>query len=86
MRAVEATDRRNSDMHAESFYCVPTVIDGVASAFDLFNVQRPVYRLRCLDPSPKARPDAITEAWNIVGAAMHAAMGHLVTESSDEQQ
>ncbi len=86
MRAAEAIDRRSGDIHADSFHYVPTVIDGVASAFDLFNVQRPAYLLRCLNPSPKARPDAITEAWNIVGAAMHEAMGRLVTESSDEQK
>ena len=87
MHAVEAIDHPDGgDVHAESFHYVPTVVDGMVSAFDLFNVQRPMYCRRCLRPLPKTRPDAITEAWNIVGAAMYEAMGRLVTEPADEQQ
>lgn len=87
MRAVDAIDRPDgSDVRAGSFCCVPTVVDGMVSAFDLFNVQRRMYRSRCLRPSPETRPDAITEAWNMVGAAMYEAMGRLVTESADEQR
>ena len=44
MQAVEAIDRSDGgDVHTESFHYVPTVIDGMVSAFDLFNVQRPMY-------------------------------------------
>lgn len=88
MQAVEAIDRPDGDVHAESchYVYVPTVVDGMVSAFDLFNVQRPLYCLRYLRPLPKTRPDAITEAWNIVGAAMYEAMGRLVTEPADEQR
>lgn len=87
MQAVEAIDRSDvADVQAESFHYVPTVVDGMVSAFDLFNVQRPMYCRRCLRPLPKTRPDAITKAWNTVGAAMYKAMGRLVTEPADEQQ
>ena len=86
MQAVEAIDRPDGDVHAESCRYVPTVVDGMVSAFDLFNVQRPMYCRRCLRPLPKTRPDAITEAWNIVGAAMYKAMGRPVTKLADKQQ
>ena len=87
MQAPEAIDRPDGvDVHAESFHYVPTVVDGMVSAFDLFNVQQPMYWHRYLRPLPKTRPDAITEAWNIVGAAMYRAMGRLVTEPADEQR
>ena len=50
------------------------------------DVQRPMFWRRCLRPLPTTHPDAITEAWNIVGAAMYEAMGRLVTEPADEQR
>ena len=86
MQTVEAIDRPAGDARAGSFLYVPTVVDGMVSAFDLFNVQPPMYCRRFLRPSPETRPDAITEAWNVVGAAMYAAMGRLVTEPADEQR
>ena len=45
-----------------------------------------MYCRRCLRPLSKTRPDAITEAWNIVGAAMYEAIGRLLTEPADEQR
>ncbi len=87
MQAVEAIDHPDGvDVHAASSYWVPTAVDGMVSAFDLFNVQRPMFWRRCLRPLPTTHPDAITEAWNIVGAAMYEAMGRLVTEPADEQR
>ena len=87
MQAAEAIDRPGGDgVHAESLHYVPTVADGMVSAFDLFAVQGPMYCRRCLRALPETRPDAITEAWNIVGAAMYGAMGRLVADPANEQR
>ncbi len=65
---------------------VPTVADGIASAFDLFNLQGLKYCPRCFWPRQESQPDAITDAWNTVGTTMYIVIGHhLVTEPTDEQ-
>lgn len=87
MQAMKALERPDGDgTLTESLHSVPTVVDGVVSAFDLFNIQRPIYCRRCLRALSQPRPDAITEAWNVLGAAMYGAMGRLVTEPADEQR
>ena len=87
MQGVEAIDRPDGgDLHADSCHRVPGLVDGIVSAFDLFNIQRPTYCRRCLRASPKPGPDAITEAWNVVGAAMYRAMGCLTAEPADKHQ
>lgn len=87
MQATRAFERPGGDdTLTESLHCVPSVVDGVISAFDMFNIQQPVYCRRCLRAWSRPRPDAITEAWNVLGTAMYGAMGRLVTEPADEQR
>ena len=85
MTVVETIERPNGDDAPAGPY-VPTAVDRIVSAFDLFNVQGPMYCRRCLRPLGKPRPDAVTQAWNALGSAMYEAMGLLVPERTDEQR
>ena len=87
MQAVKALEHPDEDDTVTgSLHHVPTVVDGVVSAFDLFSIQRPMHCRRCLRALAEPRPNAVTEAWNILGTAMYEAMGRLVTEPADEQR
>ena len=65
---------------------VPTVVDGIVSAFDLFGVQGFRYCPRNSRPLGKTRPDAVTEAWITLGTTMYQVMGRLAAEAADEQR
>lgn len=71
---------------AQSVPQVPTVVDGIVSAFDLFGTQGLRYCRRCFRPLGETRPDAVTQAWITLGTTMYQAMGHLAAEAADEQR
>lgn len=85
MAVVRSIERsRGSDARNE--LQVPTVVDGIVSAFDLFGVQGLKYCPRCFRPQGKTRPDAVTQAWITLGTSMYQVMGHLAAEAADEQR
>lgn len=85
MEALESVERpRGGD--APALPHVPTVADGIVSAFDLFGVHGLRYCSRCFRPLGKTRPNAVTQAWVTLGTAMYQAMGHLAAEAADEQR
>lgn len=85
MPVVGSIERPNTD-DAPIGAHVPTVVDGIVSAFDLFGVQGLRYCPRCFRPLGKTRPDAVTQAWITLGTTMHQVMGHLAAEPADEQR
>lgn len=85
MAALESTERPNTDDDSIEPH-VLTVVDGVISAFDLFGVQGLRRCPRCIRPSGKARPDAVTRAWITLGNKMYQVMGHLAAETVDERR
>ena len=85
MAVVESIERPSGDT-APTDPHVPTVVDGIVSAFDLFGVQGLRHCPRCFRPLGQTRPDAVTQAWITLGTTMYAAMGRLVSEATDEQR
>lgn len=60
MAVVERVERSHGDDAPVEPY-VPTVVDGIVSAFDLFGVQSFRYCPNCSRPLGKTRPDAVTQ-------------------------
>jgi|GEM_PF-3711439 len=85
MAVVESIERPDTD-DAPIRAHVPTVVDGIVSAFDLFGVQGLRHCPRCFRPRDQPRPDAVTQAWTTLGTTMYAAMGRIVAEAADEQR
>jgi len=65
---------------------VPTMVDGIASAFDLFGIQSQQYRRLYVRPPSKPQQDALAQAWINLGMTMSAAMALLTSEPADEQR
>ena len=76
MAIAERVERPHGDDAPAQPY-VPTVVDGIVSAFDLFGVQRFRYCPRSSRPLGKTRPDAVPQAWITLGTTMYQVMGHL---------
>lgn len=85
MAGVESIERPCTD-DAPIEPHVPTVVDGIVSAFDLFGTQGLRYCSRCFRPLGKTRPDAVTQAWITLGTTMYQVMGHLAPEAADERR
>lgn len=83
--SVESIERPDPDVAPTESH-VPTVVDGIVSAFDLFGVQGLRYCSRCFRSLDQTRPDAVTRAWTTLGTTMYAAMGRIVAEAADEQR
>ena len=84
MAVVESIEHPDTDV-APTEPHVPTVVDGIISAFDLLGVQGLRYCPRCFRPLAQTRPDAVTQAWTTLGTTMYAAVGR-VAEAADEQR